>query len=63
MQKTIVRNASVSIMLLVAIFMIMAISLFHGAMSRAAAVGTADGDIRNAAVMTVDTVSGGSYAG
>ena len=62
MQKTIVRNGSISIMLLAAIFMIMAISLFHGATSRTAAANVQRHDTHDAVVMTVDTVSGGSYA-
>ena len=62
MQKTMIRNGSLSIMLLVAIFAIMTISLFRGAMSRTAEAYAGHSRMQNAVVMTVNDFSGDSCA-
>ena len=58
MQKTMVRNGSLSIMLLVAIFAIMTISLFHGAASRTAEARVESPRTQSAVMMTADDFSG-----
>ena len=62
MQKTLVRNASVSIILLVAILAVMTISLLHTAMSRISETNVGIDRLQNAVVMTDDRFSGESFA-
>ncbi|MBQ7545592.1 MAG: hypothetical protein IJT41_01320 [Clostridia bacterium] len=62
MQKTLVRNASVSIVLLVAILAVMTISLLHTAMCRMSEANVGTDRLQNAVVMTDDHFSGESFA-